>query len=407
MYSPATNRQYPANRRSIIISGYPLADLKVLDFSRVVAGPFATRMLSDLGADVVKVEPPDGDVTRKFAKPGGGVAGFYLQQNIGKRNICLDLKKADAQEIALKLAIKADIVVENFRPGVMARFGLGWEDLQNVNPKLIMLSISGFGQEGPEAGRAAYAPILHAESGLIARQAQMGGGNAYDMQFAMGDSYSSLHGLVAMFTALRLAEKTGEGQHIDMAIVNALHASDDYAHWALDDYWPKPEENLVWEGPENIQILIVGDMKWLWHCFTTMDNLKDPTPDGADLKTKIRMRRETLEHQIKSYDSFDALTKVLDKMNLAWGKVYEFGKEVYEQESVRHRGILVDVEDDLGQPRQTVQSPYRFSKSQSGINNASRPPKRGEHNDEALKDWLALSDEEISRLSEDGTLLSE
>ena len=380
----------------------------MLDFSRVVAGPFAARMLSDLGADVLKVEPPEGDVTRHFAKKGAkGVAGFYLQQNIGKRNICLDLKNEDAQAIALKLAAEADIVIENFRPGVMARFGLGWDDLKKVNPKLVMLSISGFGQDGPEVGRAAYAPVLHAESGLIARQAEMSGGPAYDMQFAMGDSYSSLQGLVGVFAALRVADQTGEGQHVDMAILNALHGSDDYAHWALDDNWPKPEENLVWQGPEDIQILIVGDMKWMWNRFSTLDGLADPTPQGADIETKVRMRREAMIDHIQSYPSFAALTEKLDEMNLAWGKVREFGEDVYAQESIEHRGILVDVKDDAGEPRRTVQTPYRFSKSQSGITSESRPPKRGEHNVEGLRDWLGLSDDGIEKLVKSGALLSE
>ncbi|MGB3624490.1 MAG: CoA transferase, partial [Henriciella sp.] len=160
------------------IKGYPLEGLKVLDLSRVLAGPFATRMLSDLGADVLKIEPPEGDVTRHFGKSDNGVAGFYLQQNVGKRNICIDLKTEGARELVLDLCRKADVLVENFRPGVMKRFGLDWESIHAVNPKLVMLSISGFGQTGPESKRAAYAPVVHAETGLIARQAEMSGGPA-------------------------------------------------------------------------------------------------------------------------------------------------------------------------------------------------------------------------------------
>ena len=126
------------------IKGFPLEGLKVLDLSRVLAGPFATRMLSDLGADVLKIEPPEGDVTRHFGKSDTGVAGFYLQQNIGKRNVCIDLKAEGARELVLDLCREADMLVENFRPGVMKRFGLDWESVHAVNPKLVMLSISGF-----------------------------------------------------------------------------------------------------------------------------------------------------------------------------------------------------------------------------------------------------------------------
>lgn len=389
------------------ISGYPLAGLKVLDLSRVLAGPFATRMLSDLGADVIKIEPPEGDVTRNFGKTDKGVSGFYLQQNIGKRNVCIDLKAEGSRDLVLDLCRKADVLVENFRPGVMKRFGLDWESVHAVNPKLVMLSISGFGQTGPESGRAAYAPVVHAEAGLIARQAEMSGGPAYDLQYSLADSYSSLHGLVGLLAALRVAEQTGIGQQIDIAMINVLHATDDYAHWALDNNWPKPSENLVWDAPEGKQILISSDMKWLWLVLSTKGGLVDPTPKGADLETKLANRRKAIVDHIASYPDFGSLTQALDRMNLAWGLVRKFGEESYAQQSVRHNGVLVDVVDDKGNPRRTVQSPYRFSASKSGIESGARPPKRGEHNQDALNDWLGLPADKVQALAEAGILLSE
>ena len=149
---------------------YPLAGVKVLDFTRVLAGPFVSRMLSDLGADVVKVEPPEGDMTRGIGRKINDLSGYFTQQNAGKRAICVDLTRPGAAELMLQLAAEADIVLENFRPGIMAGFGLGWEQLSAVNPQLVMLSISGFGQTGPERDRASYAPIIHGETGLLARQ---------------------------------------------------------------------------------------------------------------------------------------------------------------------------------------------------------------------------------------------
>jgi crotonobetainyl-CoA:carnitine CoA-transferase CaiB-like acyl-CoA transferase len=400
-------RLYRHPEEDMDIKGYPLEGLKVLDLSRVLAGPFATRMVSDLGADVLKIEPPEGDVTRHFGKSDDGVAGFYLQQNIGKRNICIDLKADGARELVLDLCREADMLVENFRPGVMKRFGLDWKSVHAVNPKLVMLSISGFGQSGPEAGRAAYAPVVHAETGLIARQAEVSGGQATDLQYSLADSYSSLHGLVGLLAALRVAENTGEGQHVDIAMINVVHATDDYAHWALDGVWPKPAENLVWDAPEGKKILISSDMKWIWRVFSTKAGLADPTPDGADLETKVALRHEAATNHILSYESFDALTEALDGMNLAWGLVRQFGEESYAQKSVGPNGILVDVEDDRGNARRTVQSPYRFSSSQSGIKSGMRPPRRGEHNEEALKDWLGADAARISGLTEKGILLSE
>ena len=388
------------------MADFPLAGLKVLDFSRVVAGPYATRMLSDLGAEVLKVEPPEGDVTRKLAKRDSGVSGNYLQLNIGKKNICVDLKAPGARDLIHKLTAQADIVVENFRPGIMDKFGIGWADLSKVNPRLVMLSISGYGQNSPERARAAYAPVLHAESGIIARQAEMSGGKPTDMQFAMADSYSSLHGIIAILSALRTLDQTGEGQYIDLAMVNVLHSADDYAHFALDDIWPKAPETLVWEAPEARQILITGDMKWLWIMFSTKDGLQDPTPEGADIPTKVRLRNEAMEKHILSYDSFNALTAALDRLNLAWGEVFPFGTGVYEQPSVKANGVVVDVTDDDGNARRTVQSPYRFSKSKSGIDADAKTAKRGEHNVAALRDWLDMGDEEISALAESKALIS-
>ncbi len=388
------------------MADFPLAGLKVLDFTRVVAGPYATRMLSDLGAEVLKVEPPEGDVTRKLGNPGAGVSGYYLQQNIGKRNICVDLKAEGARELILKLAARADIVTENFRPGIMDRFGIGWDDLVEVNPGLIMLSISGYGQTGPDRKKAAYAPVLHAETGLIARQREIGGGQATDFQLSVADSYSSLHGIVAILAALRDRDRSGKGQHIDLAMINVLHSVDDYAYWALDGGWPKPEENSVWEAPEGRQILITGDMKWMWIMFSTRDGLVDPTPAGADIATKVRMRREAMVRHMLDHESFDALTATLDRLNLAWGEVQPFGPGIYEQPSVKANGVVVDVTDDAGNARRTIQSPYRFSRSRSGISPDARIASSGEDNAAALRDWLNLEEAEISALTESKALIS-
>lgn len=389
------------------MSSFPLEGLKVLDFSRVVAGPYATRMMSDLGAEVLKVEPPEGDVTRKLYTDKGKASGYYQQLNIGKRNICIDLKAEGAKELIHKLVAEADIVVENFRPGVMDKFGIGWNDLSKINPRLVMLSISGYGQDGPERKKAAYAPVLHAEVGLIARQAEMSGGRPTDIQFAMADSYSSLHGIIGILSALRVLDQTGEGQHIDLAMLNVLHSADDYAHFALDDQWPKQPETLVWEAPESRQILITGDMKWMWIMFSSQDGLQDPTPEGADIPTKVRMRREAMEEHIRSHESFEALTQTLDRLNLAWGEVHPFGPAIYEQPSIDHLGTVVNVTDENGNARRTVQSPYRFSKSQSGIDSNSQTLKRGAENVAALKDWLGMDEAAISALVETKALISE
>ena len=392
------------------MSQRPLAGLRVLDFSRVLAGPFATRMLSDLGADVLKVEPPEGDMTRTFgvsSRHTGGVSGYYLQNNIGKRNICVDLKADGARELILKLAAEADIVVENFRPGVMDKFGVGWSDLSKVNPKLVMLSISGFGQDGPDRARAAYAPIVHAESGVLARQAQVTGDAPADISFSMADTYSSLHGLVGTLAALRLAEQTGKGQHLDIAMISVMHATDDYAAYILDGVWPLGNESYVWDAPEGKQVLVSGDLKWIWHLYSNQAGLTAEVPAGASLEQKIEARRARLAEQFVSHKTFDAFTEELDSLNLPWGIVRAPGEEAFSQPTVEARGLLVDVKADHGGARRAVQSPYRYSDAVSGITADSRPPKRGEHNLEALADWTGMDAAAVESLRVSGVLLSE
>lgn len=384
----------------------PLSGVKVLDFSRVVAGPYATRLMSDLGADVLKIEPPDGDLTRKLGPPTEGASGYYIQQNIGKRNICIDLNAEGARELILKLAQEADVVVENFRPGVMDKFQIGWDDLSATNPKLVMVSISGFGQTGPERSRAAYAPVVQAESGLLSRQADITGGAPADLQMSIADTFTSLHGLVGLLAALRVAEQTGTGQHVDVSMIASLHSSDDYAPYALDKGWPKQPENVIWDAPEGEKILISGDMRWIWFVLSTKAGVEDPTPQGADLETKINLRREAISEWVRSRSDFSALTAELDQLNLAWGRVRKFGDDGYNQPSVAAQGVLVNVQDECGHARKTIQSPYKFSISKSGITESSRAPTCGEHNADALGDWLGMGADDVSALTNAGILLT-
>ncbi len=389
------------------VAEFPLEGLKVLDLSRVLAGPFATRMLSDLGADVLKIEPPEGDISRYLGRTEPGASGFYLQQNIGKRNICINLKAEGARDLVLSLASQADILVENFRPGVMARLGLDWADIHAANPRLVMLSISGFGQDGPERGRAAYAPVVHAEAGLIARQAAVSGGAPQDLQVSFADTVSALHGLVGLLAALRSAERTGIGQQVEISMMSAVHASDDFAHWSLDDAWPRPPENLVWEAPEGERILISSSLEMLWQRIAGTMGLSVTVPVGANGATQDRLRIASLQAQILSFSDFQSLVEWLSSLNLAWGLVRAFGPESFDQPSARARGVIVEVEDDIGQKRRTVQSPYRFSGAQSGIPAGARLPGRGAHNMQALQDWIDLSVGEIERLKDRGILLTD
>lgn len=384
--------------------GYPLEGIRVLDFSRVLAGPFASRLLVELGAEVVKVEPPEGDVTRFWGRKIAGISGYFNQQNLGKRDICLDLTRPEAVTIVRRLAREADVVVENFRPGVMDRLGLGWSVLAADNPRLIMLSVSGFGHNGPESHRAAYAPIIHAESGVIARQAAATGQPASELPLSVADTNASLHGLVGLLAALYRRERTGEGDHVDIAMIDAMLATDDHLHGALEpeDEEPEPaQRSEVWETAAGA-LMISGDLRWIWKQLVACYGIEDPTPAGATLAEKIAARHAAAREFLRSLPTREAVIEAMDRMNLAWGEVKPSRRAVTESPTLAARGSIVEVPDRAGGTRRVFRSPYRFTRAESGIRGVA--PHRGEHNREVLSDWLGLDAAELAQLEASGVL---
>ena len=382
---------------------YPLADLKVLDLSRVLAGPFASRMLCDLGADVVKVEPPAGDLTRLWGAMLGGVPGYFNQQNAGKRCICVDLAKPEGVAIVKRLAAQADLVIENFRPGVLARLGLGYEILRALREDIVLLSISGFGQEGPEAQRPAYAAAIHAEAGLVRRQAREGRPPA-DIQMSVADTNAALHGLVAALSALLLRQRTGLGQHIDIAMLDAMLVTDDQLHYALEDSrHTAPALSDIWRTGAG-DVLIAGDFRHVWRQLNQRLGVADPTPPGAALAEKIRLRREAATAFFANLETMAEVREAMAAMNLAWGEVRD-AADVRQSPTVQHRGSVGTVDDRAGGTRPIAQSPYRFSQAEAGVRGPA--PHRGEHNRAALMDWLGVSEGEIAAWTAAGALLEE
>ncbi len=381
----------------------PLAGLRILDFSRVVAGPFATRMLADLGADVVKVEPPEGDLTRLWGKRTAGLTGFYTQQNAGKRNICVDMKADGARQLLLDMATKADIIVENYRPGVMQRLGLAYDDFAAVNPGVIMLSISGFGQTGAASSRAAFAPILHAESGLLGRQGRFDGTKPSDPMLSIADTNASLHGLVAVLSALHLRASTGLGQHIDMAMLNSMTVTDDYAHHALDEEPIVRLGGVAW-ATQHGNLLAAGNERAQWYQLTQAGFVQDGLSPDASLDEKIATRQQVLEDFYASFDKRTDLIAALDKANIAWADVRQ-PEDVFNTDMANDRRLSVAVDDRAGGQRRVVQSPYHFSNARSEVRAGA--PFRGEHNAEILADWLDLETDAVVALEQSQVLLAE
>ncbi|HET6333946.1 MAG TPA: CaiB/BaiF CoA-transferase family protein [Polyangiales bacterium] len=386
------------------MSAGPLSDLRVLDLSRVLAGPYVGRLLADLGAEVVKVEPPEGDVTRNWGRVIAGLSGYYTQQNVGKQGICIDLRRDGAPQLVRRLASRADILVENFRPGVLKQYGLSYEELAPDNPRLLMLSISGYGQAGPEAQRAAYASVIHAESGVVHRQAAIDGVQPVDPHISIADTNAGLHGLVGILAALHGRDRTGRGQHLDVAMLDAMLATDDQLHLALDDMPMRHNQvNEIWEVSFG-QVTIAGDFRWIWRQLSESAGLVDPTPAGAPLEQKISLRRETVRNYLRSLPDRVSVFGALERADLAFGEVRS-SQAALMSETARVRGTVVPVDDRAGGMRRVIQSPYRFSASKTGA--GLRAPYRGEHNHDVLERWLELRGDEIAKLEHEGVLLRE
>ncbi|HTH06448.1 MAG TPA: CoA transferase, partial [Ilumatobacteraceae bacterium] len=190
----------------------PLEGVRVLDLTRVLAGPHAARMLCDLGAEVIKVEPPEGDITRTTYPRINSISGYFAQQNGGKRCISIDLDHQAGRDLLMRLADVSDVLVENFRPGVMDRLGMGPDVLRARNPRLIFASVSGYGQTGPWVHRRAYAPVVGAESGFTKAQGDAGRGHYANDPHSHADVYTSLETCTAILAALVQRERTGRGQ---------------------------------------------------------------------------------------------------------------------------------------------------------------------------------------------------
>ena len=376
---------------------YPLSGIKVLDMSRVLAGPFAGRMLCDLGADVVKLEPPEGDVTRFFGRKVGNISGYYHQQNAGKRNISVNLSEPAGVDIVKSLVAQADVLIENFRPDVMGRLGLSYETLTEINPRLIMLSISGFGADNPDSRRAAYAPIVHAETGLVARQAEITGSHPAELPLSVADTNAAMHGLIGMLAALYAREQTGLGDYLEIAMVDATLVTNDGLHAALENV-KVVDSNEVHETRGGY-LMLAGDFKFIWKQLNEVCGVQD----GLQHRTAVSIEDKIAARQSASKQFFmetcmtrDDVITALNKMNIAWGDVRS-AADVADLACVQARESIVQIDDRSGGTRSIPQSPYRFRRNQSNVRKGA--PHLGEHNDEVLHEWLGWTSADIDKVS--------
>jgi crotonobetainyl-CoA:carnitine CoA-transferase CaiB-like acyl-CoA transferase len=374
-------------------------------------------MLADMGADVIKVEPPEGDMTRYSFPRVNSIATYFAQQNCGKRNISLDLKQPRAVELLRTMAHRCDVVLENFRPGVMGRMGLGYDVLSAENPRLVYASITGYGQSGPWKDRRAYAPVVGAESGLTWVQGMARGGVFANDVISHGDVYASLECLAGILAALVQRARTGRGQHIDVSMTATLLAVNEHVHWELSDL--EAEGVVPSFRPGDYPVLAVADGQTVIvsghpaergtferyaNALGRPDLVDDPR--FRDVATRMAHFDELLDELRTAAAAFsapDALEAALAEHGLAMG-VLRSVREVADSEWARQREAIVAVPDRGGGTIRIPNSPWQFSDADAGVR--GQPAYRGEHNREVLAELCGLDDAELDALEAAGVLSS-
>ncbi|MGI9612544.1 MAG: CaiB/BaiF CoA transferase family protein [Acidimicrobiales bacterium] len=396
-------------------SDAPLSGIKILDYTRVLAGPHCTKVLRDLGADVVKIEPPAADTGRSGQPHVGPMSLYFAQQNAGKRAISLDLNFEEARALALKLSAEADIIVENFRPGTLDRFGLGYADVEEINPNVIMISISGYGQTGPWRDRPAFAPTVQAESGfteIIGRHYGDAMVRVENDAYNHADVYTGLHGVIATLGALAHRDRTGEGQHVDVAMVAAMLAVNDRVSYELSGIDVEGEplalsapESPVFELPDRQQITIAASpfSTFVFRRYCAMMQRNDLLLDERFITAKFRRANWAALHAeirawVLTFRSIEDLEAQVSSAGLAVGTIRTVS-EIAASEWAAERGAIRDVDDRAGGTAQVPAPPWRFSRSQ--LPDPGLAPFQGEHNGEVLAE-LGLDPATIQNLHERG-----
>ena len=391
----------------------PLAGLQVLDLSRVLSGPSCGKALVDLGASVIKVEPPEGDLTRTARPRVGGIPVYFAQQNCGKQCISVDLRVEAGRELVAALAAKVDVVLENFRPGVLERLNLGYAAVRARNPAIVFCSITGYGQAGVNAGRRAYAPVLHAELGLMEFTARKLHSEPRAEAVSHADLYAGLQATVGILAALLQRDRTGVGQHIDVSMAEVMLQA---TEWTAVELAGGPGDQLHIFGSFNAPVLRLADGAVVHVPGDPVSSFSAwcVAMQRTDLLDDARFRTRESRHANRdamlglfqafasTFASFPDFEAALAKGGLAAGAMQPIAKAA-EDTWARDRGALVDVGNHQDGALKLPRSPFRFSEGDAGT--TGRPAWQGEHNREVLHAMLDLSDQEIDRLHRDGVLV--
>ena len=390
----------------------PLKSVRVLDFTRVLSGPYATMMLADQGADVIKIEAPEkGDDTRHFPPFKNGMSHYYIALNRNKKSIVLNLATAEGKKIARDLAAKSDVVIENFRPGVMKRLGLDYATLAEENPGLVYCSISGFGAEGPLCDQPSFDIVAQALSGVMSVNGEPGAGPT-KLGLPIGDMAGGIYGAIAILSALHERQETGQGRLIDISMLDCLLGMQGYLAqiYFVTGESPQPQgtrhPNLVPYGAYRTldgHIIIACLTESFWHNLARAIGAEEliDDPRFADYASRIQHRDELnglIEDHIATGTTAE-WTERLQCYDVPHSPILSIG-EALEHTNTQARGMTSTVSHpDLGELR-LVGNPIHYV----GVPRPplEPPPMLGKNTEEVLKEVLNIDNQQIAELHNRG-----
>jgi crotonobetainyl-CoA:carnitine CoA-transferase CaiB-like acyl-CoA transferase len=399
----------------------PMLDgYKVLDFTQVLAGPTTTRYMAEMGAEVVKVEiAPNGDISRQVPFLRDGRSGYYVQQNRGKKSLCLDLKHPAGAAIIKELIPKFDVLVENYAPGVIGRLGFDYKVVKTLNPKIIMCSISTFGQNGPLATRPGYDFIGCAYSGVLS---MIGEPDRLPVlpQVGVGDISTGVHGLTAILAALLHRERTGEGQFVETSLLDCYFSYNDMtvhtASLSRGAILPRRSGSHhfgvaplgIFNG-KSCPILIMASTEhqfgYLCHAMGQPELPRDPRfKSNADRMAHIQELTRLIQEWFDSMPGDDEIFRLFDEYRVPYAPVLTI-EQAIAHPHLRDNEVVRTVNDRFLGEFDVPGFPLRFSESPR--HPQLDAPTLGEHNRSILTDYLGYSPERIETLERDGVLHKE
>lgn len=394
----------------------PLANIRVLDLSRILAGPWAGQLLGDFGADVLKIERPGkGDDTRNWGPPwlegeGYQVAAYFLSANRNKRSITIDLAIERGRQLVRELVVEADVLLENFRTGAMRRFGLGYDELRAINPRLVYCSISAFGQAGSRAAEPGYDAMIQASAGLMSITGPENGesGGPQKVGVAVADIMAGMYASTAILAALNARELTGEGQCIDVPLYDSQVAwlANQAMNYLIGGESPRrlgtAHPNLVpyqaFSTADGNLMLAVGNDRQFANCVACL-GLADLAHDRRFSQNRDRVQNrkalvDVMQTAFRTKGTAEWLRAFKDK-GVPAGPINDIG-EVLGNAYAAERQLVQTIDNSHGDPVPTVANPVHFAETPVRYGRAA--PLLGEHTDEVLREWLGYSDELIAEL---------